>query len=416
MNKPVIICVDDERVVLISLRDQLIQQLGNKYEIELAEGGEEALEILEELTEEGFEVPLIISDQIMPGMKGDELLIEINEQYPRTLKIMLTGQASVDAVGKAVNLANLYRYLAKPWQVEDLGFTVQEALNSYFQNKKLAEQNTQLLELNQALSRFVPNQFLKLLDKDSIIDIQLGNSVQKEMSILFADIRNFTTLSETMTPEDNFKFINGYLSRMEPAIIDNNGFIDKYIGDAIMALFGGNADDALQAGIAMLKSLHKYNKTRHSPNREPLKIGIGINTGQLMLGTIGASSRIDSTVISDAVNLASRLEGLTKRYGVSFLITQQTFSLLKNRHEYAIRFIDKVKVKGKSELVTIYEVFETDEATIKENKKATGSLFEQAWLLYNQQSFQKAKRLFSACLETSPQDKVAQFYFNSCSS
>ncbi len=414
MDKPVIICVDDERVVLISLRDQLIQHLGNKYEIELAESGQEALEILEELTEEGIEVPLIISDQIMPAMKGDELLVEIQDKYPQTLKIMLTGQASVDAVGKAVNLANLYRYLAKPWQIEDLKFTVQEALNSYFQNKKLSEQNTQLIELNKALSRFVPSQFLQLLDKDSITDIQLGNSVQKEMSILFADIRNFTSLSEAMTPEDNFKFINGYLSRMEPAIIDNNGFIDKYIGDAIMALFGGSADDALQAGIDMLKILHIYNKTRHSPNREPLKIGIGINTGQLMLGTIGGSSRIDSTVISDAVNLASRLEGLTKRYGVSLLITQQTFHLLKNRHQYAIRFIDKVQVKGKSELVTIYEVFETDEASIKESKKATQSFFEQAWLLYNQHSFQEAKRLFTTCLEISPQDKVARFYLKKC--
>lgn len=414
MDKPVIICVDDERVVLISLRDQLIQHLGNKYEIELAESGEEALEIFEELTEEGIEIPLIISDQIMPGMKGDELLVEINDQYPKALKIMLTGQASADAVGKAVNLANLYRYLSKPWQAEDLRFTVKEALNSYFQNKKLAEQNNQLLELNRALSRFVPNQFLQLLDKDSITDIQLGNSVQKEMSILFADIRNFTTLSETMTPEDNFKFINGYLSRMEPAITNNNGFIDKYVGDAIMALFGGSADDAVKAGIAMLKSLQKYNQTRHTPNREPLKIGIGINTGQLMLGTIGGSSRIDSTVISDAVNLASRLEGLTKRYGVSLLITEQTFSLLEYPQQYAIRFIDKVQVKGKSELVTIYEVFETDADAIKEQKQATKSIFEQAWLLYSQKSFQEAKQLFHNCLEKNPQDKVAQLYFGNC--
>ena len=139
MSKPAIICVDDERIVLVSLRDQLTQYFGNEYEIELAESGEEALEIFAELQGENIEIPLVISDQIMPGMKGDDLLIAIHHQHPQTLKIMLTGQARAEAVGKAVNLANLYRYITKPWQVEDLKLTVKEALNSYEQKKKLAE-------------------------------------------------------------------------------------------------------------------------------------------------------------------------------------------------------------------------------------------------------------------------------------
>ena len=137
MSKPVIICVDDEKIVLVSLRDQLAQNLGDDYEIELAESGEEALEIFEELQEEGVEVPVIISDQIMPEMKGDELLKEIQYQHPQTLKIMLTGQASADEVGNAVNHAKLYRYISKPWQIEDLTMTVKEALHSYFQQKQL---------------------------------------------------------------------------------------------------------------------------------------------------------------------------------------------------------------------------------------------------------------------------------------
>lgn len=110
----------------------------------------------------------------------------------------------------------------------------------------------ELFELNQSLSRFVPRQFLQLLDKKSIVDIQLGDQTHKEMSVLFSDIRDFTTLSETLTPTENFQFINSYLSCMEPAIIHNNGFIDKYVGDEIMALFSGCADDAVKAGIAML--------------------------------------------------------------------------------------------------------------------------------------------------------------------
>ncbi|MDP5018948.1 MAG: AAA family ATPase, partial [Dolichospermum sp.] len=222
-----------------------------------------------------------------------------------------------------------------------------------------------MAELNKAYERFVPRQFLQFLQKESIIDVRLGDQVQLEMSVLFSDIRDFTRMSEKMTPEENFKFINAYLSRMESAIIENQGFIDKYIGDAIMALFSGEADDAVQAGIAMLNRLNLYNQERINYGLEPIRNGIGINTGLLMLGTVGGNNRMDGTVISDAVNLASRIEGLTKEYGVSLLISQQTFQRLQKPENYAIRQVDKVKVKGKLETVTIYEVFDADTPDIK---------------------------------------------------
>ncbi|HBL13044.1 MAG TPA: hypothetical protein DD379_16930, partial [Cyanobacteria bacterium UBA11162] len=159
------------------------------------------------------------------------------------------------------------------------------------------EQYTQeLYKLNEAFSQFVPHQFLQSLARKNFAEIQLGECVEKKMSILFADIRSFTTLSEQMSPEDTFKFINGYLRRMEPAIIENGGFIDKYIGDAIMALFEGSADGAVQAGVTMLKTLADYNLTRQRSNRQPIEIGIGINTGNLMLGTVGGCSHLDTTV------------------------------------------------------------------------------------------------------------------------
>ncbi|MCZ0900498.1 adenylate/guanylate cyclase domain-containing protein, partial [Microcoleus sp. HI-ES] len=189
------------------------------------------------------------------------------------------------------------------------------------QNSKLytevRQNESRLAQLNKAYERFIPHQFLQFLEKSSIIDVELGDQVQLEMSVLFSDIRDFTTLSETMTPEDNFKFINSYLSRMEPVINENNGFIDKYIGDAIMALFSGEADNAVKAGIAMLHRLAEYNEYCANAGCAPIQIGIGINTGSLMLGTVGGPNRMDGTVISDAVNLASRVESLTKNYGVS---------------------------------------------------------------------------------------------------
>lgn len=270
------------------------------------------------------------------------------------------------------------------------------------------------LEISEATSRFVPNQFLSLLGCESIVDVKLGEAVELEMSVLFSDIRDFTTVSEQMTPQENFKFINSYLSRMEPAIVENRGFIDKYIGDAIMALFGNGADDAVTAGIAMLHALPEYNQHRAAAGYVPIQIGVGINTGSLMLGIVGGNNRMDGTVISDAVNLASRIESLTKNYGVSLLITQQTFDRLKNPADYAIRTIDRVRVKGKTELVTVYEVFDADLPEVKAGKLATLQVFAGAVSLYNKNEFGEAAALFADCFRQNSGDKVAQIYLDRC--
>jgi class 3 adenylate cyclase len=217
-----------------------------------------------------------------------------------------------------------------------------------------------------------------------------------------------------MSPEDNFQFINAYLSRMEPIVLAHQGFIDKYIGDAIMALFGNGADDAVRAGIAMLQELTEYNQHRANSGYAPIQIGIGINTGSLMLGTVGGQNRMDSTVISDAVNLASRLEGLTKKYGVSLLMSHYTFSQLKDSQNYAFRIIDRVRVKGKSAAVSVYEVFDADPPNIREAKLRTKTMFEEALLLYNMQSFRKAAMGFEEVLRRNREDTVAQIYLDSC--
>ena len=149
MNKQLaILCVDDEPVILESLKEQLKRHLPQNYELESAESGEEALEVIAELYQEGLEVALVISDQIMSGLQGDELLIELHQNYPQMLKIMLTGQADVQSVGNVVNQASLYRYISKPWDETDLILTVQEALRRYTQEQQLLEQNQKLQELN----------------------------------------------------------------------------------------------------------------------------------------------------------------------------------------------------------------------------------------------------------------------------
>lgn len=295
-----------------------------------------------------------------------------------------------------------------------------EAEREAFTNR-LHELNRELdraLELEQEMTdaacRFVPNQFLHFLGCESIVDVRIGRAVQQEMSVLFADIRDFTRMSEQMTPEDNFKFINAYLSRMEPAIREHDGFIDKYIGDAIMALFGGSADDAVRAAISMLQRLTDYNTTRQRPGRPPISVGIGINTGSLMLGTVGGQDRMDSTAIGDAVNLAARIEELTKSYDVSLLISNYTFLSLRETSDYSIRVVDRVKVKGKEESISVFEVFDADSPELRSQKLETRTIFEQAILTYTLAQFEAAAHLFEKCLQIAPGDTVARVYRDRC--
>ena len=286
-----------------------------------------------------------------------------------------------------------------------------ELLNLLLSQIAISIENARLYT---SITRFLPSEFLSLLNKKNIIEVQLGDQVEKEMSILFSDIRDFTSLSEKMTPQENFDFINCYLGRMEPIISQYQGFIDKYIGDAIMALFPTSADEAVKASIAMLKTLAAYNQERRQSGLEPIAIGIGLNTGLLMLGTVGGENRMDGTVISDAVNLASRIEGMTKMYGAALLISEETYAHLNEVSQYAIRTIDRVKVKGKSEPVTVYEVFDGDAPHLIELKMKTRDDFENGLIYYRQKAFAKAIACFEQVLGTHPDDKAAQIYRGRC--
>ena len=417
MDKPVILCVDDEKMILSSLKDQLKRDFGSEYNIETVESGEEALEVVDELIEDTVDMPIVVADQIMPGMKGHELLREIHARLPKTLKIMLTGQANADAVGNAVNHAKLYRYISKPWDPTDLTMTITEALRSYSQDKQLALQNTALQkmnadleDLNTAYERFVPREFLSFLQKGSILDVALGDQVQQEMTVLFSDIRGFTSLSERMTPEENFQFINAYLGQMVPVIREHHGVIDKFIGDAIMAIFHGRADDAVDAGITMLRALDSLNQARQAAGQSPLRIGIGMNTGSLMLGIIGEHGRMSGTVISDAVNTASRLEGLTKIFGASFLISEYTLRLLEHPERYYARFLGKLQVKGKNSAVAVFEIFNGEPAAEIALKMQTKAIFEKGLQDYFAKDFAEAAVQFKNVLKEHPTDISARLY------
>ncbi len=283
-----------------------------------------------------------------------------------------------------------------------------------------AQNYEKIKQKNIAFKRFVPTEFLRYLGKEEVEDINLGEVSKEELSVLFSDIRSFTSLSETMTPDENFRFLNNYLRYIGPMIESNGGFIDKYIGDAIMALFSGNnagvADDAVAAAVGMIEKLSEYNQHRHNAGYLPIAIGIGIHTGPLMLGTIGFETRMESTVIGDTVNLASRMEGLTKQYGISIGITETTFQRLFHPASYLIREIDTVQVKGKEHAITLYEVFNGNPDRVREQKIHTLDRYHEALSLYKERKWRDAIQLFIELQTHLEADKVIEIYLERCRS
>ncbi len=276
-------------------------------------------------------------------------------------------------------------------------------------NDQLGSYFTRISQLNEAYFQFVPERFLEILGRDHIEEVRLGDQIQREMTLLFSDIRSFTSLSERMTPEESFRFINTYLGAMEPAITSNEGFIDKYIGDAIMAIFDASPDASIQAGLAMRRSLEELNRDREQSGDFRIDIGIGIHTGNLMLGLVGSAQRMDGTVISDAVNLASRLEGLTKAFGCRMIASSDTIERTSNPDRWAKRELGRVLVSGRADPVGIAEILdlydETDAAKAERSHE-----FAAALQAYQSAQFEMAAEQFQDLAGTTSGDGPALYF------
>ncbi|MFM9946097.1 MAG: adenylate/guanylate cyclase domain-containing protein [Bacteroidia bacterium] len=290
-----------------------------------------------------------------------------------------------------------------------LGFIICQALflalKSARSNTKIFNLSENLAKLNQSLEYFVPSDFLKLLNKKNITEVGLGNSVEKEMTIMFSDIRAFTSISEKLSPKESFGFINEYFKSMAPIIRNHHGFIDKYLGDGIMALFPRSADDALLAGKAMMEELTKFNAENVKAHKPEIAIGIGLHTGSCILGTVGEPKRMDTTVIADAVNLAARIEALTKFYKTPFIISEETHNQIGSELRTHMRFIGEAKVKGKSITTELYKVFldhKYDMALLDKFDKGIEDFYNK--------KFKEASEIFKQLSSTDLNDGILEFY------
>lgn len=308
-----------------------------------------------------------------------------------------------DKLGGVLYLENTAAGFFTPDRVEVLTVLGGEAA--------IALENARLFD---AQTRFVPHEFLRSLDRADIAQVELGDAVEKTMSVLFADMRGFSGLVEGMTPAESIRFINAYLGEMEPSITRHHGFVDEYQGDGILALFDTRSDDAVRAALDMLATLKTVNDRRRRDGGSPIHVGIGINTGRLILGTIGGGTHLKAGVVGDMVNLSSRIESLTKTYDVPLIVGGELVSALEGPDDFALRPIDTVRVAGRTTPVTLYEVLDAEPASLRDAKLALAGSWTDALERYRARDFAGARAAAAAYLSGVPEDRAAAALIERC--
>jgi len=287
---------------------------------------------------------------------------------------------------------------------DELG-KVSHGLNSMAE--ELQGQFDRITSLNESTIRFVPLQFMEHLGVSDITKMKLGDNVQRDISILFFDIRYFSINSEMMTAQENFIFINKVLSIVGPIIRKHNGFVDKYIGDAAMALFT-NGIDAVRAGIEVYQTLVTDQKTKVTIGADGINIGIGVHTGSVMMGIVGENERLSSTVISPNVNLASRVEGLSKQTGSGMLITRDTLNQLAgSESEFSYRFVGMVQAAGVNVVVGLFDMLDALSSKERHSRLKTKPVFESGVRKFHMKDYATAVERFEKVVKNDPSDICA---------
>lgn len=419
-------------IVLVRLVERMLRIVANTSGAERAiflEQAEEGWQVVAELSGESFlfeqaalkdyqALPLSVvratERAASPVILGDG---RVDDRFLTDPYIQRTGPKSVLCVPiKSRDRVNGVVYLENNQSVDVFTQRRVAVVNTLAAQIAVSLENAHLLEhtqqLYQATERFVPKAFLKLLNKEHVEDVQLGDSIEINLTVLFADIRKFTTLIEQKSPSEAYAFINAYLKAMAPVIRAHNGFISQYMGDGIMALFPGSAEDAVLAVRGMSEALVKFNQTELQRGGSEVSVGYGLNSGPAMLGTIGEQERMDANVISDTSNLASRVEGMNKYYGTEFLAGDATISQLKGREGVVTRLVDRVRVKGRRGIVYLHEVYM--EASVEPQEQVFIDLYERAFRHYESGKLKAALELLRKVQAMRPDDGPTAVMIERC--
>lgn len=278
--------------------------------------------------------------------------------------------------------------------------------------KAAQEREDAIKSIHQISQKFVPTEFIKSLGKNRLTEVSLGDLTEKEVTVMFVDIREFTSISEGLSPTDNFLFINSFNKRMGPIIRKNKGFIMQYLGDGFMALFPTGPQDALRASVEMHKDLEAYNEIRSIKNRAPVRVGIGMQNGDLIMGITGDIDRLDAAIISDTVNTAARIEGLSKHFGTSILMTDRCMQKLSNPEEFNFRYLGPVQVIGKQKAIKLYECINGDQEQLYQHKLKTLTTFNEGFDLYIKKEFAMAAVTFQQIFKKNTSDLTSKLFLN----
>ncbi|MCA9543539.1 MAG: response regulator, partial [Myxococcales bacterium] len=382
-----ILVVDDEPVNLQVVLQHLQPQ---GFTVHTALGGRAALDRLNG----GLEVDAIILDVMMPDLDGLAVTEAIRQtRHGVALPILLltaknqTGDL-IAGLGAGAN-----DYVTKPVDGPELIARLRTHLT--------------LSRFNRAADRFVPHAFMQALGRDSLTEVQPGDAKAQRMTVLFADMHGFGALTRGWDPTDSFRFVNRWLSVLEPPITRHGGFVDKYMGDSVMALFPGAFTDAVAAAVDMQRAVAEFNEARRAVGRAPVHLGVGVHTGELVLGAVGNQRRLDTTVISDAVNAASALEARTKRLRAGVLVAGEAEPVLRAAG-HRMRHIDEIHGQP------VFEIYDADPQGAVAAKEATRPIFERAVRAFHDRAFGEAERLFQVCRALDPADPAARDYAERC--
>ncbi len=417
-SPPKVLIIDDEPLVRRTI-ERALRNL--EVQLHAAEDGEAGLEQIQTLAPD-----VVVLDLRMPVMDGLQVLkqLELRADSPLNV-IVLTGHGDDDELRECYALG-ARAFLKKPFNPIEMRALVQQSLAVLHAQQALLEVNQQLEQrvlertrdlnqLNDAFRRFVPRQYLERAEASEMEVFRPGHFHVEPMTVLFLDLRDFTNLTEPLTPLETLEFLNRFFGLLVPVIEAHDGFVDKFMGDGLMALFDREegAAHAVQAALQMHEQLQLHNAERESLQQRPLRFGVGIHTGLVVVGTIGSESRLDSTAIGDTINSASRLEQLTKQYGSWLLITETTRKGLDPQH-FQTRMVDCIRFRGKRNPLRIYEVFDHLSRPAQDLRHQQAPLFNEGMALYQQGQFEQALEAFERCLAVDPEDTIVVEYLRRC--
>jgi adenylate cyclase len=375
-SAPYILLVDDDPQNLYLIAELLDLE---GYRTQSADSGAAALALAQ------AECPaLILLDVMMPDMNGFEVCDRLRQDpMLRTVPIIfLTALDDDESRLRGVEALG-DDYLTKPIKTEMVLKKIQAVLRlhqlrSEASQQTLAAQHRLLQQtrdryerqmsavqkisetLSEKFHLFVPQQFLDRIAPRGVESIQVGNATESEMTVLFCDIRDFTKIVEFQQATETFTWLNALFEEINTAITLHNGFVDKYLGDAVLAVFDHDDThilDGMRAAVAICDRLQAFNQDRDRfPLAEPLRMGIGIHTGTGVIGTVGSNQRMDTTVVGDVVNTASRLEEMTKIYHCQMIASEPVIVGLPPNHPFQVRPLDEVTPRGKQTPLRIYEI------------------------------------------------------------